>query len=131
MPYFSNRSMQKLFTCDERLQRIAIEVIKYLDITITDGHRSREDQERAYHAGLSKLQYPKSKHNKVPSLAMDCVPYPINYDQPEAFYYMAGYIQAVANKMDIPIRWGGDWDKDHDFYDQHFIDLPHFELIDD
>lgn len=28
------------------------------------------------------------------------------------------------------IRWGGDWDRDHDVKDQTFNDLVHFEVVD-
>jgi len=28
--------------------------------------------------------------------------------------------------MEIPIRWGGDWDRDHCLSDQSFDDLVHF-----
>ena len=34
----------------------------------------------------------------------------------------------VAQDLDIPIRWGGDWDSDNNLNDQNFMDLVHFEL---
>ena len=34
----------------------------------------------------------------------------------------------IANRLEIPIRWGGDWDMDTYVKDQKFKDLPHFEL---
>lgn len=49
------------------------------------------------------------------------------------FYYFAGRILQIADqcyregKTKELLRWGGDWDKDHDFTDQNFDDLPHFE----
>ncbi|MFQ5990813.1 MAG: hypothetical protein ACE5NA_00110 [Nitrospiraceae bacterium] len=39
-----------------------------------------------------------------------------------------GFVLGVAEMMDIPIRWGGDWDGDRTFRDQNFNDLSHFEL---
>jgi hypothetical protein len=32
--------------------------------------------------------------------------------------------------MDIPLRWGGDWDSDTEVNDNGFDDLVHFELED-
>jgi hypothetical protein len=35
----------------------------------------------------------------------------------------------MASSMGIKIRWGGDWNGDWKVKDNHFDDLPHFELI--
>ena len=51
------------------------------------------------------------------------------YRSTKHFYFLAGIIKAIANKRNIKIRWGGDWDDDNDFKDQHFNDLGHFELV--
>ncbi len=37
---------------------------------------------------------------------------------------------AAAHDLGIELRWGGDWDRDAEFDDQTFNDLPHFELYD-
>ena len=37
----------------------------------------------------------------------------------------------TARGLFIPLRWGGDWDMDHNFKDQKFDDLCHFELYGD
>jgi hypothetical protein len=42
--------------------------------------------------------------------------------------HFAGYVQGTAQKMGIPIRWGGDWSMDFIMADERFPDLPHFEL---
>ena len=44
------------------------------------------------------------------------------------FYYFAGIVIATARDLDIVLRWGGDWDRDHDLSDQSFDDLVHFEV---
>jgi peptidoglycan L-alanyl-D-glutamate endopeptidase CwlK len=128
MPHFSERSMKKLETCDPSLQTLFNEVIKNFDCTVLCGHRGEEEQNEAYHSRRSKKPWPQSKHNKLPSDAVDVAPYPINWNDEERFYYFAGYVQGVASQMGIKIRFGGDWDSDTEVDDQDFNDLPHFEL---
>jgi len=131
MPSFSNRSRIKLNEADPRLQKIMNEAIKIYDFTVLTAHRGKEEQNTAYENGYSKLRYPKSKHNKKPSLAVDIAPFPINYKNIKSFYFLAGIIKAIAYQMNISITWGGDWDDDNDFTDNKFNDLVHFELDDD
>ena len=35
-------------------------------------------------------------------------------------YHFAGYVLRFASEIRIPIRWGGDWDRDLDVNDQNF-----------
>jgi len=128
MPNFSKRSKDNLATCDVKLQNLFNEVINYFDCSVLCGHRGEKEQNEAFHAGRSKLKFPKSKHNSSPSQAVDVAPYPIDWEDKERFYYFAGMVKGIAQKMDIPIRWGGDWDSDTQVKDQTFFDLPHFEL---
>jgi peptidoglycan L-alanyl-D-glutamate endopeptidase CwlK len=130
MPSFSERSQLRLATCDERLQRVLNEAIKHVDFSVLCGYRDKPEQERAYQRGLTKVQYPNSKHNSYPSLAVDIAPYPIDWKDAKRFYYLAGHVLAIAQMMGVNLRWGGDWDRDDDLSDQTFFDLPHFELAD-
>ncbi len=129
MPKFGKKSKSRLETCHPELRRLFQEVVNCFDCSVLQGHRSKEDQDNAYHEGRSKLKFPKSKHNKKPSEAVDVAPYPIDWNDKERFYYFAGVVKGIAIKMDIKIRWGGDWDSDTDVKDQTFMDLPHFELV--
>ena len=70
MPKFSNTSFSKLSTCHIDLQTIFYEVIKIFDCTIITGFRNEETQEKSFNTKKSKLDWPKSKHNKLPSLAV-------------------------------------------------------------
>ena len=128
MPKYSDRSKIKLETCDSKLQDLFNEVIKHFDCSILCGHRGEEEQNKVYHTGWSKLQFPRSKHNSSPSKAVDAAPYPIDWKDRERFYYFAGVVKGVALGMNISIRWGGDWDSDTQVKDQTFFDLPHFEV---
>lgn len=129
MPSFSLRSEERLMTCHPDIQRIMIAVVKKYDITIVCGHRNAQDQNAAYAANNSQVKWPDSKHNEYPSNGIDVVPYPDMWDSNRQFYFMAGYIQSVADELGIAIRWGGDWDDDGDLDDNKFMDLGHFELV--
>lgn len=131
MPQFSTKSREKLMTCDMRIQKIMNEAIKYIDFTILEGHRGEELQNMYFEQGKSRLKFPNSKHNKIPSLAIDIAPYPIDWNDREKFYYLAGVIRGIAGSMGIKIRHGGDWNSNNNFRDQTFFDLPHFELVDE
>lgn len=136
---YSKSSFEHLLTCDVRLQTLFEEVLKYRDHKILEGHRGKEKQNEYYAKGTSKVPWPKGKHNKKPSQAIDVAPYPIDWGESGTseqrrkaiarFYEFAGYVLATADRLAIPIRWGGDWDRDLDFADQSFDDLVHYELV--
>ena len=129
MPNFGQRSRTNLESCHEDLQRLFNEVIKHFDCSVICGYRGQEEQDKAFHNGQSKLKFPESMHNQMPSLAADVVPYPIDWSDHERFYMFVGAVRGIAAVMNIPIRCGADWDGDMEIKDQNFHDLPHFELI--
>lgn len=135
---FSQRSLDRLFTCHVSLQQLFQEVIKHRDCTVLCGVRSRADQEAAVAAGNSRLHWPAGKHNVQsegePSLAVDVAPWKptvphVDWRDEDRFYHFAGFVLGVASQLKIPVRWGGDWDRDHDLHDQSLNDLVHFELL--
>lgn len=128
MPSFSNLSKQRLSTCHPNLQMLANKAIKIYDFSVLAGHRDKETQNKYYEEGKSKLKWPNSKHNLSPSHAIDVAPYPIDWQDHQRFYYLAGVFMGLAYEAGIDLRWGGDWDRDTEFDDQTFNDLPHFEL---
>ena len=44
---------------------------------------------------------------------------------------MAGNIFAIAFSLKIKIRWGGDFNKDFNFHNDNWLDLAHFEIIEE
>ena len=130
MPAFGKDSQEKLATCDPRLQKVFNEVIKHFDCTVIEGHRGEEAQNKAFAEGKSKLKYPQGKHNKIPSLAADVLPYPIDWNDTNRMRYFAGFVVGIAATMGIKLRWGGDWNQNTELKDNSFNDLPHFELVD-
>ena len=119
----------QLNSCHSDLQKLFEEVIKHYDCTILEGHRTEDRQNELYSQGKSKVQFPDSMHNGYPSLAVDAVPYPIDWDDLRRMYMFVGIVRGIASQMNIPIRCGADWDGDLEVKDQNFHDLPHFELI--
>ena len=138
MAKFSEDSLKKLGTCHKDLQVIFEEVVKTFDCSIIEGHRGEKAQEEAFKKGLSKLHYPKSKHNSSPSMAVDANQYPIDWKNKRVNYdiiFFAGYVMGVAQKLfevgeiTHKVRWGGDWNQNKRVSDETFLDFPHFELV--
>lgn len=130
MPRYSNRSKERLATCHPALQKVFNKVIEKYDCSILEGHRTGARQTELFKEGRTKVKAGKSKHNHKPSLAVDVVPYPLDWHDEIRFYHFIGYVLGVADSMDIKLRCGADWDGDKSFLDQTFHDLPHFELLD-
>lgn len=157
MPSYGGTSRAHLSTCHRNIQKVFYKVIERYDCTVIIGHRDKETQNKAFKDKRSKVEYPNSFHNQMPSLAIDVAPYLKDYpghidwrfhrelkqaikegNIEEAFdivhnikrwYHFAAFVIGVAFEMGIKIRWGGDWDGDFNFKDQNFHDLPHFKLV--
>lgn len=126
---FSERSLELLKDCDERLVLLCKEVLKVLDISILVTYRNEVDQNKAFAEKKSKLKFPESKHNVIPSLAVDVAPYPLDWNDHKRFYFMVGVFKAKADSLGIKIRCGADFNNDNNLNNDGFIDLPHIELI--
>lgn len=129
MPKFSKISDERLNQCHPLLQTLMREVIKTYDCAILCGHRNKEDQEKAVEGGFSKVHFPNSKHNSFPSLAVDTLPSPVDFDDIKKHYHFLGYVQAVADKLGIKIRMGIDFNQNGNLNDDKFKDRPHVELV--
>lgn len=134
-PYGSG-SLRQLNTCHSDLQRIFLELSHERDTTIIEGTRSIARQQELFDKGASKVLPGKSKHNRLPSDAVDAAP----VEGPRAwargkdisrkeYIVFAEQVMAIAKRLEIEIRWGGDWDMDGDYNDQSFNDLVHFERV--
>ena len=128
MNRWSTTSKNRLDQCDKRLQQLADAVLQVHDCSVLTGHRSKNAQDQAYVEGYSTVQWPYSKHNSMPSMAIDLAPFPIDWEDTKRFYYFAGIVMGIASELEIPIRWGADWDMDNDLDDHSFLDLVHFEI---
>lgn len=137
MNHFSTKSQEKLKTCHRDLQVLFNHVILEYDCTVICGFRGEAEQNAAFEAGNSQLQYPKSKHNSFPSMAVDVAPHEqngIDWNREQCIHF-AGYVKGVADQlyrigtMKYHIRGGIDWNQDNDINDTKFFDACHFEIV--
>lgn len=104
-----------------RLRTLVRYVGVVADVQITDTFRSMEAQQIAFDTGKSHARPGQSPHNFNPSLAVDMVPHPIDWNNRDAFVALATLTKKLARQNGISITWGGDF--------QHLVDMPHYELL--
>lgn len=132
---FSLRSLDNLESCHPDLQLVCNQVIQVFDFSVLEGHRGKREQNHYLAEGKSQLAWPNSKHNSIPSMAVDVAPYPIDWNNRSRFILLAGYMMMAAEILyslgiiSHKLRWGGDWDMDQNPENETFHDLGHFELI--
>ena len=123
---FGRKSKERLKGVDHRLISVLDELIKIMDVTIIEGLRSKERQEKLLKQGATKVKYSKHMEGK----AVDLSPYPIDWENRDGFHYMGGMVRGIAHQLGLKVRWGGDWDSDGDVKDNGFDDLVHIEIRD-
>lgn len=122
----NSTSLKKLATAHPDLIALANEVDAIYPIQVICGYRSKEDQEKAFSEGKSKLKAGESKHNMRPARAIDCAPDPdrnpatISWADLKEFEIMCLAFEAKAEELGIKIRLGRDFS---------FKDWPHIELV--
>jgi peptidoglycan L-alanyl-D-glutamate endopeptidase CwlK len=135
MNKFSKKSLDRLATCHDDIQKVMNEAIKEFDFTVLSGHRSPDEQFELYKQGRELVdgKWVKtgktvtnvdgtnvlSNHNYNPSRAVDIAPYPIDWDNIDRFIAMSNVVLKCAKELDIELEWGGNW---------RMKDYPHFEL---
>jgi len=110
-------------------------VIAIYDFTVLCGYRSEAEQNQAY-PKYTTVKYPNSKHNKIPSEAVDIIPYDsirkciVPWTAYEEMAMLAGYMLMAAHIVGIQIRWGHDWNRNGILWDEKgkLVDRPHFEI---
>ena len=121
---FGKRSRDRLRGVDVRIINILNELIKIMDVTVIEGLRSADRQKELLAKGATKVKYSKHMDGK----AVDIAPYPIDWKDRDRFHYMGGMIRGIAKQLNVPIRWGGDWDSGGEVKDNGFDDLVHIEI---
>lgn len=129
MKQYSTSSLSHLETADPALQEVFAHALQIVDHSILEGFRGQERQDELHASGRTKKLYPESKHNSIPSNAVDAVPYPIDWSDTKRMAYFAGVVIGIGKMKGVDIRWGGDWDRDGQLKDNSFNDLVHFELV--
>ncbi len=117
---FSKRSNDRLVGVHPDLQRVMRRAISQspVDFVITEGVRSKAKQAQLVAAGASQTL--NSRH--LTGHAVDVAAFvgkDVRWDWP-LYVQIAKVVKAVADEINVPIVWGGDW--------KSFRDGPHFEL---
>jgi peptidoglycan L-alanyl-D-glutamate endopeptidase CwlK len=147
MPSFGAASLERLATCDARLQAIAKAAIVHWDFSIICGYRGEAEQNAAFKSGASKTPWPKSMHNSLPARAFDFAPFIAELPKPVQLligtpeqikiisdYYkisrgaatemllqhyamIVGAMVQIGHGLGIRIRSGANWDIDQNLFD--------------
>ena len=132
-----NRSLQNLSGVHPDMIAVvkrAIELSEQ-DFSVLEGVRNINRQRELVKSGKSTTM--NSRH--LTGHAVDLVPYPVSWEF-EDFYPVIDAIKSASIELDIPIRWGGNWQVDdirtwegdscslQEAYTGKFHDLPHIEL---
>lgn len=144
MAKLSKASIERISQCDVRLQRVFNKVIQEFDFTVTCGHRTQGEQLQLFKQGrtLTNGEWiktgktvtnidgykKKGKHNYFPSLAIDVVPYPVDWNDLDRFKELHKVVMRVASEEGVELVWGADWDSDGDIAEHSLQDYPHYEL---
>lgn len=127
---YGRTSTKNLAECTDNIQLVFNAAIKVRDISITEGHRPNDVQHTLFLAGKSMLDAGKSRHNLIPSQAVDAHPWPItkeDWENREFWVEWSSWLKGFASGMGITLVSGFDWDNDYDLDDQSFFDGPHFQ----
>jgi peptidoglycan L-alanyl-D-glutamate endopeptidase CwlK len=120
MPQLSAASRTRLAGAHPLLQKLFAAVAIDTPILVLDSQRGRKAQEQAFALGHSRAHFGQSAHNWAPAIALDVVPFPLDWEDTARFKALAKIVKAKAAELDIPLQWGGDW--------KTLVDMPHYEL---
>ncbi len=112
----SERALQGVHQDMQRLMRTAR--ARGLNFIITEGLRTRERQRQLVAAGASRTMNSRHLHGLAVDIAVR-VGAEVRWDFP-LYERMGDLIKDIAEELNIPVVWGGDWPR--------FRDGPHFEL---
>lgn len=119
-------SLARLNTCHVELRKLILSVDKGIEegdlayagineITVLCGYRGEADQNQAVKDGASETPWPRSKHNRMPSDAVDVAPYPVQWAEPgyaRKLEALHAYTAGVAHQMGIDL-YDITWDRPH------------------
>lgn len=88
------------------LQRLLAELKKELNFEIVAGHRNESEQLQAFISGKSAHTWPRSKHNKLPSEAVDIK---LPNEAIENYMDFCKRAEVIAQKLGIKIKLGRDF----------------------
>lgn len=124
---FSQKSKDKLKGVHPDLVKVATLALSLseVDFKVIEGVRTKERQNQLYVQRKTKTL--NSRH--LTGHAIDIVPLPLDWNNLESFGKVAKAMFLASKQLKIPIRWGGDWNRNGRSDDESFYDGPHFELL--
>ena len=149
---FGATSLKRLEGINPRLRKVvdrALEIAEE-DFMVIEGLRTKEQAWANWGKGRTAAQcqaagvptkYAKPSAAKVTWLknplnskhisgnAVDLAPSPLDWNDLKRFDKMASAMFKASAELQIPIRWGADWDDDGVFREKGETDSPHFELV--
>lgn len=145
MKQWDARSLKQRDTLIGSLRLLMDDALRVSDVPfqLVQGARTVEEQQRYFNEGKSKVNpkaypdrdklYAAAKHVTGPGMplsrAVDIIIDVKGKEYDKAHMcYVAGVMLAIARLRSIPVRWGGNFDRDGQILEQDFDDLPHFEL---
>lgn len=121
---FGKKSKEVRDTLDPRLVLLVNKLADLFDISLIWGYRDEEQQTKFFNEGTG-VEWPDSKHNVMPSKAVDLAPYPLNWSDItqqdiEQWNMILGAALAIAKEEGFEIRLGKNF--------SNRVDYPHIEL---
>ena len=139
MPKFSKTSIRNLESCHKDLQTLCEYMIQHYDFSVVYGHRSMNIQNDLFKKGRRLIPGFKgdrrehyqivdkqkvvtyrgfekpSKHNAMPSNAVDIIPWPTGWSNAYKIYELAGFAKASylylkeIGEIENELIFGADW----------------------
>jgi peptidoglycan L-alanyl-D-glutamate endopeptidase CwlK len=121
---WGSRSRDRLSTVHPDLVELVTKALHHADcpcdITVIEGHRTNERQAALYAQGrtapgprVTNAKPGQSKHNSMPSDAVDCGPCDryggVLWDDKDLFDRWGAHVKRVAEEEGIRVQWGGDF----------------------
>jgi peptidoglycan L-alanyl-D-glutamate endopeptidase CwlK len=129
----SQKSLDKMKGVNPTLVAVvkrAIE-ISAIDFSVLEGLRSLDRQKELYAQGRTapgKIVTWTMKSKHIDGLAVDLVPYPLDWNDLHKFDQIADAMFDAAKELGVSIRWGADWNQNGKSREKGESDSPHFEL---
>ncbi len=109
------RGGEKLANLNPALASVVAQAAAGQPLVVAETGRSPEQQAAYYNAGLSKTL--NGRHVVTApgqqAQAVDVDPYPVNYNDLEAYKQYGARAKAIAQAAGLPVTWGGDWGWDY------------------
>lgn len=147
--FFGRESLKKMLELDGRLTKALYFLIARtdIDVTVLETKRTEARQRELVTQGFSRSL--RSKHLAQPySLAVDIAPLLINEkgshyipwentkQNRRYWYYISGIMRCATEQVllsekssNYKFRWGGDFNGNSDLNDDDFLDLAHWEIV--